>query len=895
MERAEQLKLCYYQTWLLEDLDERVRAIRNALELLWEEPGTASSEAECTSGLHPGAVVSGWVELSFALRDRYEHIAETADLEERIRTLRRILRALPGDPMTTTLAQRELGEALRARFKLTGDSQDILDAFEIHSSLLNRHSLGHPDYHRFLYEKGATQSTRSERFADDEGLVHSIALLREAIRLCPESDPRRHFPQLFLASALWVRHNQHGDMSDLHTAIAMCRDILHHQPSNHRDRTLACSRLGVYTMTLYTQTNDINHATESLEWNRQALDLKDTRCPILSRLPWAVNLACSLDLRYDRLGNVGDLHEAIGLLRPVVDIPHATDNGMRILAQLAAFLHRRYKVLGTDDDLDESIGLCREALGFFPHDHPWRNQARQELRTMLQDRYRRLGGRWEPDLLEAISLLREGIALCAEGRYDHTETVFDLVGALCLYHEDFRRPKCLEEAVTLCETWFKRRQDTEQYLRGLFLHKSARVAMLRYYHHRQQVDLDTTVSRYEEALKARPVGHISRHESLIELADALCHRFEVVRATEDATKAMTLLKDALEGLSVGHPDRATPLFQMARLHLLEGTPSHDIPTALDILAQALSDRHQSAQARLRSALMILKTLEHDVSISLLDPQSRMMLLDVYIATAGLLPRVAYFGLDIDSRLRVLADADKLAVDGAAHALILEQPQLAIELLEQGRAVFWSQQLRLRTAFDALPLELSIKLTRTAFLLENGCQLSVEEEEQVFGDGNQAKAAQEKKAADRRRLGGDFEALIHQVRAMPGFERFMLPEPFQALRAVASRGPVVILIANQVTVQAIVAEQKGIQQVQLPEANVKDLRALSHMMVEAVRRGRGHMRDRAIKRLDKKLDHTLERVLQELWRVVIGRIIEAIQLEVPPNLFIKPLYRLICVA
>ena len=86
-----------------------------------------------------------------------------------------------------------------------------------------------------------------------------------------------------------------------------------------------------------------------------------------------------------------------------------------------------------------------------------------------------------------------------------------------------------------------------------------------------------------------------------------------------------------------------------------------------------------------------------------------MLLGDYIATAGLLPRVAYFGLDIGSRLRALADADKLAVNGAAHALILEQPQLAIELLEQGRAVFWSQHLRLRTAFDALPSQLHQEL------------------------------------------------------------------------------------------------------------------------------------------------------------------------------------------
>ena len=99
------------------------------------------------------------------------------------------------------------------------------------------------------------------------------------------------------------------------------------------------------------------------------LELRDPRCPIFN-LPWTVSLACSIDIRYNRLVDVGDLQDAIKLLRPVINLPHGIDMGMGALNQLAAFLHGRYKAFGTDGDLDEGIGPHREALGFFPLEHP---------------------------------------------------------------------------------------------------------------------------------------------------------------------------------------------------------------------------------------------------------------------------------------------------------------------------------------------------------------------------------------------------------------------------------------------------------------------------------------------------------------------------------------------
>jgi len=68
-------------------------------------------------------------------------------------------------------------------------------------------------------------------------------------------------------------------------------------------------------------------------------------------------------------------------------------------------------------------------------------------------------------------------------------------------------------------------------------------------------------------------------------------------------------------------------------------------------------------------------------------------------------------------LRVLAKAENLATGAASQALEMSRADDAIELLEQGRAVFWSQCLRLQTHFTELPQDLALSLYVTSRQLE----------------------------------------------------------------------------------------------------------------------------------------------------------------------------------
>ena len=359
-------------------------------------------------------------------------------------------------------------------------------------------------------------------------------------------------------------------------------------------------------------------------------------------------------------------------------------------------------------------------------------------------------------------------------------------------------------------------------------------------------------------------------------------RFKVTHSQEDVKRAVEMLTDALTRLPEGHSDRATALFESARIHLVGMTPFFSIRDALDQTSQDIIDRYQNAQVRLTSALDLLERFERQESLLQGDKKLRQALLEVYTLAVGMLPRVAYFGLDIVSRLRVLANSDTLASGGAAHALLLEQPQAAVELMEQGRAVFWFQHLRLRTALNALPSDLVANLTQTAILFERGRHSAFNEEAQI--EGNPAKAAQEAETAKRGRLSDKFETLLGQVRVLPGFERFMLPELFQVLCYAAAHCPVVVLLANDITCQAIAIENPdAVHQVQLPEVPSLYLQTLSRSAAEAARSGRSLLRGRSMKKTNVKGARKTEDVLQELWRKVISRIVGAMHTKVrsPP--------------
>jgi hypothetical protein len=161
--------------------------------------------------------------------------------------------------------------------------------------------------------------------------------------------------------------------------------------------------------------------------------------------------------------------------------------------------------------------------------------------------------------------------------------------------------------------------------------------------------------------------------------------------------------------------------------------------------------------------------------------------------------VAFFGLHLHSRLQSLAIGQSIALDGASHALNISHPKRALEILEQGRAIFWNHILRLRSPFDHVPNEFRDRLAYLARQLERSSDVLHE---------TQDSQTVEKEAAQRRQHSEEFNSLVDQIRCVPGMERFLLHDEYATLAKAAHGGPVVVLLSSTLSCHAVVVKSPG---------------------------------------------------------------------------------------
>jgi hypothetical protein len=145
--------------------------------------------------------------------------------------------------------------------------------------------------------------------------------------------------------------------------------------------------------------------------------------------------------------------------------------------------------------------------------------------------------------------------------------------------------------------------------------------------------------------------------------------------------------------------------------------------------------------------------------------------------------------------------EKTPLDFASYQIEVGELKGAIEILEQGRALLWSEMRGFRTSTDRLraaaaaDLDIAKKFTAidqeletlTTSVLSNGSVGAVN------GASNDELIGQLSGLMKRQyELYTKRDALISQVRDQLGIEDFLLPLSFDTLRSAASRGPVIVI-------------------------------------------------------------------------------------------------------
>ncbi|EIN06443.1 hypothetical protein PUNSTDRAFT_136302 [Punctularia strigosozonata HHB-11173 SS5] len=687
-------------------------------------------------------------------------------------------------------------------------------------------SIGGPGQHQHMDALANHLLGRHALFGTDNDLEEAIRIQRAAVDICPPTHSEREFVLNKLASALRLRFQRLGSVEDLNEAVIVCRQALAVRRPNSTARP--------YTLDILAQL-------------------------LTSR--FQVSSASDSDL--DELVEVG--REAVRICPP-----HQNDHWIR-LDTLADSFQMRFTWTGSLADLEETIELRRRAVDHAPAEDPRRWVMISNLAGSLRLRFTELGH--VDDINETVRLYRQVSDTAAANVVDHPDRLLAMVSSLCLRFKTLRSVEDLNEAIEISELVLGSIPSSHAF-RPRAIKCLADALVLR----ARPEDLDNAVRSLEENKEhVRPSSSFSTEYALA-LGDSLSCRFSRIKQASDAERAREVLTVLLDRLPPGRRDRFQCLLQLSELHLDIDSPYFDVSSALQYIAEGIRDDHRDVRFRLQGTMRVLRLIEplqpdfQDVDCSI-----RTHLLDIYGAVVALLPRVAYFSLDLSSRLHSLAIGQSAAITGAACALTLSRPQRALEILEQGRGIFWSHSFRLRSQFDDVPEVQRRQLLALAHQLERSNDALPDQSDDRL---------MEKALSRRRKQSEEFNSLVEEIRSMPGLDRFMLHDTYATLAKAADKGPVIVILPSAFASFAIIirSDREPVS-IPLPSLSEDWIAQSSGTWRSAVSEARNAVRNRLkLQKIAMKVSQVqsqatlMEDVLEGLWTKVVKPIMLELKLK-----------------
>jgi tetratricopeptide (TPR) repeat protein len=517
------------------------------------------------------------------------------------------------------------------------------------------------------------------------------------------------------------------------------------------------------------------------------------------------NLGSALQERFERLGQLADLNEAVEVGRAAVRAA-SPDHRLRVdfLANLGKALQTRFAQVGDPADLDEAIEVRRTAVRATAAGDPDGAEFLATLSAALRQRFEQIGEL--ADLDEAVEIARAAVQAAPAGHPDRVMALFHLGQGLQARFERFRELADIDEAVEVGRAAVQatpiRHPDRAAVLYNLGTALRHRIEWVG-----ELVDLDESIEVARAAVQVTPTRHPDRAAVLFNLGAALHARFDRVGELADLDESIEIGHATVRAIPAGHPERAAALVNLGDA-LRDRFERVREPSEAAAALAAWREATAVAAARLSVRMIAAR------SWGLLAAQRRRWpdAVDGYAAAVGLLPLLAWRGVSRASRERLLADWGGLAADAAACAIAANQPNRAIELLEQGRGVLWSQLLEIRTDLDALrgtDPRLAAELAAARDDLDRpttavGASLGMAE----VGSAVDVEA----RMAWARRWDG----LIERVRALPGFGDFARPPEEADLRRAAAGGTVVVVNVSRLRCDALLVTDTSVEIVELPD-------------------------------------------------------------------------------
>ena len=719
--------------------------------------------------LEPGGELddrpSALFNLSQALRGWFEASRDPSALEEAIAAVRAAEREFRPDDARRTLALQNLAGLLEKRFEDTADEASLEESLQVWRRAVAESEPADPEYPARLSGLSIALRMRYEQAGDRGDLEESVTAAQQAVAAATALGVPAASMMSMLAAALGARYRAGGHPEDLDEAISLDRAATEHAEPGTRERVSYLHNLSTTLSLRYKRGGRAQDLEDSIAAERAALaesagDHQD---------PYLAGLAVGLLDRYHRTGRLADLNEAVQAARAVTGPPgvHQAER----LSNLSLVLRVLFEHTGDLADIDAAVEAGRAAVAA-TGSRQKRGAHLTNLSSSLQLRFKRTLDRG--DLDAATEASRDAVASCPPGHPDRPGAASVLGLALKMQAE--------------VDGWSGRQEG-------------------------QSGILDETVTIAREAVAATAADDTGKPGRLANLSEALSVRFAWNRRVADADEALETAQAALQPLPRDHPARADGLAALGRAWHNQSQALDSHAPDLGMLARAFAAWREGsdlptapASTRLTCAVRWAQAARDEGLASQAEA--------AHAAIASLLPLLAWRGLDRATQEYQLGVWGSLATDAAAWAITAEHPEHAIELLEAGRTILWSQLLQTRDETDDLRAahpDLAERLDQARARLDG----------RGPAEPGVDAASADLAASGRMRAATDWDDVLAEVRTRPGFESFLSVPSFSHLSAAAANGPVVVINVSQYRCDALVVTPGGIRVIPLPELTLAD--------------------------------------------------------------------------
>ena len=675
------------------------------------------------------------------------------------------------------------------------------------------------------------------------GSIHeidsSITQLQHLLSIFPRSDPRRPLRLCSIAFGQVRRHLRSNQREDLDKAIVNFTESVLLSPLSwlqNGSKIHATLFLLAYTLFLRSkvskQPEDAICATKYLSYIRD----KPHEMPFISRYQVTAFLVDALASQVElEAGNVMEnIRKMVVLSREILETPDV--DATHFITTIYAVVHPKIN-LAPDQPLDEIIEFSRVA-----------KKRRPDLLQGYMTLAKSLGCRYimtceNHDYEEAASILDEIITYRSPENSQEEyiakarALATSLVATLAKYRSlAYDTPENAEEAIYRARTCVSSPSVKEHFPGQLAFVGLEATAKKRFRHfgsiegveessgnsradvYSQEdtqaiVRLEDLLFRVrntddtmeiDKAIEKGKLGSIALPSSpaIIPILDLsariLDEAFDRTNKIEYLNESISVRRKQIESpfLQAARFFELTPLSRslLARSLLFPGYRTQDVDEALELLSQYARSANASVPDRFRWtcawALHARRTRHCSVSTA-------------YETALLLMQDTVLFSPTLQLQHSTLATAQyitqSLSLDYASYRVDQNQLEEAIEVLERGRALLWSEMRDLRTSIDQLlrvdPVlghnfaAVNRDLEQLTKSVPPSHKLSMDD---GTADGPRAVDPFGRLLLEQRRLLDERTKLISQIQALPGFDTFLRSPSFDALLSVASSGPVIII-------------------------------------------------------------------------------------------------------